>query len=93
MCDFATAISTGKEARYSAIELKSGEPYLDDAKEQLQEGLQVIVNHMVDGPMKPVLRAHLVVGVMSPRLMELARTEGRLNVDGRLVQIELVDCL
>ena len=93
MCDFVVAFSTGKGARYSAIELKSREPYLDDAAEQLKEGLHVIVNHLVDGPLRPALRAYLVVGVMSTRLMDIVRTEGRLEIKGRLVQIELVDCL
>ncbi len=93
MCDFVVAFSTCKGARYSAIELKSREPYLEDAAEQLKEGLHLIVNHLVDGPLRPVLRAYLVVGVMTTRLIDITRTEGRLNVDGRLVQIELVECL
>lgn len=93
MCDFVVASSTGKQASYSAIELKSREPYLDHAAEQLKEGLYVIVDHLVEGPLRPVLRAHLVVGVMSPRLIEIVRTEGRLEINGWLVQIELLECL
>lgn len=93
MCDFVVAFSTGKEARCSAIELKSREPYLEEAAEQLKEGLYVIVNYLVGGPLRPVLRAYLVVGVMSTRLMDIARTKGRLEINGRLVQIELIECL
>ena len=92
MCDFAVGIAVGRVARYCAIELKSREPYLHDAVEQLKEGLRAIVDHLVDGPLRPTLRAILVVGVMSPRLIRVARREGRLVINGRQIQIELADC-
>lgn len=93
MCDFAVAGRTGKVARYNAIEMKAGEPYLDDAGEQLREGLRVIVKYLAAGPRGSELRAYLVVGRKSPRLIRLARTaEGRLDIGGSTIQIELVDC-
>ena len=93
MCDFTVALAIEGEVRYCAIELKSGEPYLNDATEQLREGLRAIVEHLVEGTLKPKLRAILVVGVMSPRLMKLARSpDGGLSVAGRKIQIELADC-
>ena len=93
MCDFAVALAIEGGARYCAIELKSREPYLSDAAEQLEEGLRAIVDHLVKGPLRPTLRAILVVGVMSPRLMRIAGSrEGRLSITGREIQIELADC-
>ena len=93
MCDFAVALAIEGVARYCAIELKSREPYLRDAAEQLREGLRAIVDYVVDGPLRPTLRAILVVGVMSPRLMRIARSrDGRLSISGREVLIELADC-
>lgn len=93
MCDFAVALAVEGVARYCAIELKSGEPYVDEAAEQLEEGLRVITDHRVEGPLKPALRAILVVGVMSSRLIRIARgPAGRLSIAGHDIQIELVDC-
>ena len=93
MCDFAVALAVDGVARYCAIELKSREPYLSDAAEQLREGLRAIVDHLVDGTLRPTLRAILVVGVMSPRLMRIARSRaGRLSILGREIQIELAYC-
>lgn len=93
MCDYVVVLSVDGSPRYGAIELKSREPYLEDAAEQLKEGLQVIANHWVDGNLNPRLRAFLVVGVRRPRLERLARTaQGRLEVGDRMIQIELVDC-
>ncbi len=93
MCDFAVVLAIEGVARYCAIELKSREPYLLDAAEQLREGLRAIVDYLVDGPLRPTLRAILVVGVMSPRLMRIARSpEGRLSISGRQILIELADC-
>ena len=93
MCDFAAALAVDGVERYCAIELKSREPYMDEAAEQLREGLRAIVDYLVDRTLRPTLRAILVVGVMSPRLIRIARSrEGRLSVMGREIQIELVSC-
>lgn len=93
MCDFTVVLAINGVARYCAIELKSREPYLWDAAEQLREGLRAIVDCLVDGPLRPILRAILVVGVMSPRLIRIARSrDGRVSISGREILIELVEC-
>lgn len=93
MCDFAVALAIDGSVRFGAIELKSREPYLEEAAEQLKMGLLALVSHADSGIHNPELRAILVVGIKSPRLMQLARTrQGRLVIDGRTIQIELVDC-
>ena len=93
MCDFGVALSTEESGLYFAVELKSREPYLEDAAEQLEQGLRTIMEHLIAGRLRPTLRALLVVGDKSPRLLRHARTaQGRLSVDGRTVQIEIVDC-
>ncbi len=93
MCDFTVVLALEGVTRYCAIELKSREPYLSDAVEQLEEGIRAIVDNIVDRSRKPRLRAILVVGVMSPRLIRLARSpEGRLPMTDHEIQVELADC-
>ena len=90
MCDFTVGLAANGIAEYCAIELKSGEPYLVDAAQQLREGLRAIARYGVDGNRNMALRAILVVGVMSPRLIRIALSpEGRLSILGREIQIEL----
>lgn len=93
MCDFSVALADSTSASYIAIELKSREPYFDEVKEQLQQGLEVIMTHLVDGPAKLRLRAILVVGIKSSRLLRLANSpEGRLSAGRNTIPIEVVDC-
>lgn len=92
-CDFLIAVATDSKAQYIATELKSGEPYLEDAKEQLTEGLRTVLAYRSGGSQRVQLRALLVAGVITSRLRRLALAkDNRIELDGRFVQVEITDC-
>lgn len=93
MCDFLAIDYVDGRTGYCLLELKSGEPYLDEAAQQLAEGLRVVLRH-VQPPAHPNdVRAVLVAGHISLRLLQLARTpSGRLRSGNSVIQIELVTC-
>ena len=86
-------MATDSKAQYIATELKSGEPYLEDAKEQLTEGLRTVLAYRSGGSQRVQLRALLVAGVITSRLRRLALAkDNRIELDGRFVQVEITDC-
>lgn len=93
ICDFLVAVAADSKAQYVAIELKSREPYLEDAKEQLTEGLRTVIAYQAGGPLRVQLRALLVAGVITSRLRRMALAkDNRIELDGRFVQVEIADC-
>ena len=93
MCDFLIAVATDTAVQYLAAEHKSSEPYIDDAKEQLAEGLRTAIASGRRGPVETRLRALLVAGKVTSRLRRLALARSsRIELGDETVPIEIVDC-
>ena len=93
MCDFAVLAVSAVTAPLLVVELKSGAAYIEEAIEQLSEGLRVLHEHYREDGLDPRARAYIVAGKELDKLRRsLGDKLGALRFGERRVPLKILEC-